>query len=184
MTVCYSSPCIDAGNTLLNNDPNSPLVLPDLTDIDEDSDLGEQMPVEMLYPLGNSRGRVLATSNGQIDMGAYELSACPGDLDGNGSVGLSDLTFLLSFFGQSCDTYPYDPSIVDLDCNSSINISDLALLLSEFGNTCTGLTGGGSEEDSMMTESDPLTQWLRSATPEEVLDWWFNGQPPVGGGDR
>lgn len=56
-----------------------------------------------------------------------------------------------------------------------IDINDLALLLSHFGLGCTsGLTGGGGEPggESMMSggESDPLTEWLKSATPEEVLD--------------
>ena len=45
------------------------------------------------------------TGNGDppiVDMGAYEFQAttCPWDLDGNGSVGLSDLLELLEFWGD------------------------------------------------------------------------------------
>lgn len=183
LTLCYTSPCIDAGDTLLENpDPNAadtPLVLQDLTDLDENGNTAEQTPREMLYP----RARVL-TPAGQIDMGAYEVGTCTADVSGNGTVGLEDLAQLLTCFGSSCNLYPYDCSVADLNCDAVVNLTDLATLLAHFGETCLGLTGDGFGENRAMTDPNPLTQWLRSATPEEVLNWWFAGQPPVGDGDR
>jgi hypothetical protein len=53
---------------------------------------------------------------------------------------------------------------------------DLAILLANFGNACcvtNGFAGGSGGADA----NDSLTQWLRSATPEEVLEWYYAGMP-------
>ena len=57
--------------------------------------------------------------------------SCTGDIDGNGSVGFSDLTLLLNGWGPcpappaSCDA--------DLDVNGSVGFSDLTILLNSWG---------------------------------------------------
>lgn len=58
---------------------------------------------------------------------------CPGDLEENGSISLSDLAVLLSHFG-------FGPAAVyedgDLDGDGQVGLQDLAELLSHFGTTC------------------------------------------------
>lgn len=56
---------------------------------------------------------------------------CPGDLDGDGSVELSDLAILLANYGQSGGA-----AQGDLDDDGEITLADLSLLLSAFGTTC------------------------------------------------
>jgi hypothetical protein len=58
---------------------------------------------------------------------------CPGDLDGDGAVGLQDLAFLLANFGR---TEGADPEDGDLDGDGDVELQDLAILLSHFGQTC------------------------------------------------
>ncbi len=52
-------------------------------------------------------------------------AACPADLDGNGSVGASDLAVLLGAWGQG--------GPADLDGNGTVGASDLAFLLGAWG---------------------------------------------------
>ena len=61
--------------------------------------------------------------------------SCPEDLDNDGWVGLSDLSFLLSIF-DGCDPKPlFDP---DADTNSDgcVDLGNLSLLLNAFGTSC------------------------------------------------
>jgi hypothetical protein len=66
-----------------------------------------------------------------IDRGAYEAapgtpSVCPGDLDGDGAVGASDLASLLGAWGSG-------PGPADLDGNGVVGAGDLAALLGAWG---------------------------------------------------
>ena len=56
---------------------------------------------------------------------------CAGDLDGDGTVGLTDLAVLLSDFG----TTGAAPDHGDLD--GDVDLTDLGTLLAFFGTTCT-----------------------------------------------
>lgn len=70
------------------------------------------------------------------DMGAYEFqvgSDCPADLDHDGTVGLSDLSILLSNFG--CTPGPASCS-GDIDGDGDVELSDLSALLADFGSAC------------------------------------------------
>lgn len=58
--------------------------------------------------------------------------ACPGDLDGDGQIGLSDLTIQLAHFGQT-GTNPEDG---DLDGDGDVDLADLTVMLSIFGSAC------------------------------------------------
>jgi hypothetical protein len=53
---------------------------------------------------------------------------CQADLDGDGQIGLADLTILLSAYGVNNQG--------DLDGDSMTDLSDLTLLLSRFGASC------------------------------------------------
>lgn len=71
------------------------------------------------------------------DSGSLYLFAhtpnCPGDLDGNGAIGLPDLSVLLSGFGSVGDT---SYSEGDLDEDGDVDLADLSRLLSAFGVSC------------------------------------------------
>lgn len=117
-------------------------------------------------------------------MGAYEDPQCPGDLDADRDVDISDLAIMLSCFGQNC----FDTTsccLADLDCDDdNIDISDMTLLLSRFGTSCNdGLTGldrrdgGGGATDTLDLGSEEMTFWILSAGPDELLLWHAAGMP-------
>lgn len=56
---------------------------------------------------------------------------CPGDLDGDNDVDISDLSTLLSQFGSTGPGFSGD-----LDNDGDVDISDLSALLSNFGTNC------------------------------------------------
>jgi hypothetical protein len=58
---------------------------------------------------------------------------CPGDLDGDNQVGISDLAQLLGHYGTTSGASYADG---DLDGDGDIDVSDLAELLSVYGTTC------------------------------------------------
>ena len=59
--------------------------------------------------------------------------ACPGDLDGDGDVDLTDLATLLSNYGMTSGATYEDG---DLDGDEDVDLSDLAALLAVYGTTC------------------------------------------------
>ncbi|RMF83152.1 MAG: right-handed parallel beta-helix repeat-containing protein, partial [Planctomycetota bacterium] len=70
-----------------------------------------------------------------VDMGAYEFGAaapCPGDVDGDGDVDLTDLAILLANFDATGATR----EMGDLDGDGVVNLTDLAILLSVFETPC------------------------------------------------
>ncbi|MCA9243711.1 MAG: hypothetical protein KDA32_07160, partial [Phycisphaerales bacterium] len=77
---------------------------------------------------------------GHMGSGIIEISltpdaACPGDLNGDRVIDLSDLAGLLSAFG----TMESDPGYIaaaDIDGSGSVDLADLAGLLSGFGTSC------------------------------------------------
>lgn len=64
-----------------------------------------------------------------IDDGA----ACPADLDGDGAIGLGDLSILLVHFGVAGGA---DPSNGDLDLDGDVDLVDLSAMLVAFGSAC------------------------------------------------
>lgn len=63
----------------------------------------------------------------------FTVGTCPGDLDGDGSIGLSDLTVLLSNFGTASGATPDDG---DMNGDGAVDLTDLAALLALFGSAC------------------------------------------------
>ena len=58
---------------------------------------------------------------------------CPGDLDGDGDVDLSDLATILTNFGVAGGAQPEDG---DMDNDGDVDLSDLAAFLNAFGASC------------------------------------------------
>lgn len=113
------SPCIDAAKNAV--------VPPGVT-----TDL-DGLPRFVDDPTSPDTGAGLAPL---VDMGAYEFGAappCPGDLDGDGSVSLSDLSILLANFGAASGATPEQG---DIDGDGDVDLADLSILLSVFGATC------------------------------------------------
>lgn len=71
------------------------------------------------------------------ELGAAEVTifcmACPGDLDNDGDIDLSDLAELLAHFGMTSGVIAEDG---DIDCDGDVDLSDLAALLAVFNQTC------------------------------------------------
>lgn len=109
------------------------------------------IPLQDLAPPGSSHAFISdfeIEANGAITLvgsayntsaGRYEamlwrpIAACPGDLNGDGAVDLSDLTALLAHFGATSGATPADG---DLDGDGDVDVSDLALFLARFGSIC------------------------------------------------
>src|SRR5262249_9420946 len=66
----------------------------------------------------------------RVDLGPLP---CPGDVNGDHQVDLSDLTVLLSHFGTTSGATLADG---DLDNDGDVDLADLASLLSHFGTIC------------------------------------------------
>ncbi len=66
------------------------------------------------------------------EMGSIEsCAAIPGDLDGDGAVGVADLVILLGAWGP-CRAHP-DACPADLDLDDIVGITDLLILLANWG---------------------------------------------------
>jgi len=63
------------------------------------------------------------------------LPPCPGDIDDDDQVGLSDLALLLSSYGL-CEGDPDYVPAADLDGDGCVDLADLAALLADYGQPC------------------------------------------------
>lgn len=164
--ITNDSPCVDRGH--------DDYVPPDFADVDDNGNSTEVLPWDRLR-MGRFRD---ATPSGEIvDMGAYEVDdrvECLEDINGDGQRNLTDLAILLTNFGLSPGECPGHSA--DINDDGEIDLTDLAILLTVYGTPCEG--------ESMMAGNDPLTVWLRCASPEEVLAWWNAGMPPITGGNE
>jgi len=114
--LAVGSPCVDAGSNL---------AVPEwLT-----SDLDGQ-PRRADDPLTADSG---AGAPPIVDIGCDELQPCVGDLDGDRTVGLSDLSILLANYGTPSGAGYEDG---DLDLDGDVDLSDLAILLGAYGTIC------------------------------------------------
>lgn len=111
--LSLASPCIDAGN-------NAAVPVGTVTDLDG---LPRFVDIPSVVDTGAGTAPL-------VDMGAYERQAepvaCPGDLNGDGSVGPTDLAILLGAWGTAGG---------DVDGDGSTGAADLAILLGSWG-TC------------------------------------------------
>jgi hypothetical protein len=73
------------------------------------------------------------TSFDHNDNGVLDECECPGELDGDGTVGLSDLALLLSNYGMLEGATYHDGDLTD---DGAVNLSDLSALLAVYGTPC------------------------------------------------
>ena len=79
-------------------------------------------------------GLALAVAGGLFIFRSFAATPSSGaDLNGDGVVNLTDLSILLSHYGQSGATAAQG----DIDGNGSVNLTDLSILLSNYGKTVT-----------------------------------------------
>jgi WD40 repeat protein len=64
---------------------------------------------------------------------ARSMLGCVGDLDGDATVGLGDLSLLLAHFGLTHEATPGDG---DLDADSDVDLADVSIMLASFGSNC------------------------------------------------
>lgn len=89
----------------------------------------------VFFSNGGSQGPVtrdLGAVGGTVTY-EYTSISCPSDLDGDRSVGLGDLTILLSNFGTAEGEGEADG---DSDGDGDVDLADLSTMLSRFGTTC------------------------------------------------
>jgi predicted outer membrane repeat protein len=125
------SPCIDAGHNW-----GVPL---DAADIDGDADALELVPLDRDgSPRFNADPADLDPGCGVpvvVDMGAHELQFGPveeirlGDINGDGTVGITDLLVLLAGWGPALK----DCALDDLNLDRQVGIEDLLILLAGWG---------------------------------------------------
>ena len=70
---------------------------------------------------------------GDIAIVPAEQIECPGDLDGDYTIGLADLQILLANYGSTSAA----PGDGDLDSDGDVDLSDLQILLAYYGTTCS-----------------------------------------------
>ncbi|MBL0926756.1 MAG: hypothetical protein IBJ11_03775 [Phycisphaerales bacterium] len=99
-----------------------------------------------VVPIGTQRrAGIDRDADGSLDRDELDLGSdpndpasrppCPGDVDGNRSVGANDLSALLAAYGAS-QGQPGFVQAADIDGNGSVGANDLSILLTNFGRTC------------------------------------------------
>lgn len=93
---------------------------------------------ELSGSIGQPDAGVVMTGGGFEVTGGFWVAAipaeCPADLNGDGNVSLTDLSILLSHFGEPSGASPEDG---DVDADGDVDLSDLAILLANFGLMCS-----------------------------------------------
>jgi len=169
LAIDPNSPCIDAGLDLLVPNDNS--------DVDDDGVFNVSIPWDRI-----ERQRLFDTVAGGelVEMGAYEVARndnCPLDVNGDGAIGLTDMSILLIHFGETglgtCTCAP-----ADFNCDGNINLTDLSMLLAAFGSSCEeSFMGGGGHPD---IPDQSFIEWAREASLEELMAWnaeWLGSAP-------
>lgn len=136
LSLTAASPCLDSGNNTF--------AAADLLDRDSDGDVLEAWPLDAFGGarlVDDSAANTGVTDPARptlalIDRGAIERQSppCPGDVNGDRAVNLSDLATLLANFGTSSGATRAQG---DLDNDGDVDLSDLASLLAQFGTVCS-----------------------------------------------
>ncbi|MBT8484371.1 MAG: right-handed parallel beta-helix repeat-containing protein [Phycisphaerae bacterium] len=119
LRLTVGSPMIDAGDDA---------ALPaDTADLDGDGDEREPLPIDF-----DGSARIVGEA---VDLGVYERQPsrpCGADLDGDGSIGFTDLLAILAAWGPCPVDCPED-----LDATGDVGFTDLLRLLADWGD-CPG----------------------------------------------
>ena len=83
---------------------------------------------------------------GLLALSTAQVSACPGDFDGNGRVDIADFLALAGAFGARSGDAKYN-AVVDMDGSGAIDISDFLAFAGVFGTTCEDPSAGSVSED-------------------------------------
>ena len=94
----------------------------------------EQSMVYIRWTMGTTDGGVTypGWNIDDVEIWGMIIPSCPGDLDGDGLVNLSDLAQLLAHYGMTGVSY----NDGDIDNDGDVDLSDLSALLSVYGTTC------------------------------------------------
>jgi hypothetical protein len=94
-------------------------------------------PYDVSGTLGQSQAGPMAGGSFELIGGFWPAASasppCPGDVDSDNDVDLSDLATLLAHFGTPRGATRADG---DLDSDGDVDLTDLAVLLASFGMTC------------------------------------------------
>ena len=83
---------------------------------------------------------------GVLALSTAQVSACPGDFDGNGRVDIADFLALAGAFGARSGDAKYN-AVVDMDGSGAIDISDFLAFAGVFGTTCEDPSAGSVSGD-------------------------------------
>jgi len=107
---------------------------------------------------------------------------CPGDVDGDGAVGLSDMLAVLSNWGSTLDACAFVP---DIDCGpmSLLGGGSGSSLMS--GNESSSASSGpdfeGVLEQYGFETWEDAAAWMESASPAEVAEFLLDLAAAAGG---
>jgi hypothetical protein len=84
----------------------------------------------------NPNGSITEAAVDAIDISGFtcQIVPCPGDLDGDQTISLADVSILLANFGTTSGATAEDG---DLDGDGDVDLTDLSVMLSTFGTTCS-----------------------------------------------
>jgi len=92
-------------------------------------DDGAQFDCVITYQLGNQCSITSSAATLTVNAGGNN---CPEDLDGDGVIGLGDLSIMLANYGQT----GMSQADGDLDGDGDVDLSDLSVLLAVYGQNC------------------------------------------------
>jgi len=101
---------------------------------------GQAGPARVFVPASTASGTDSLTFRVDSPSGSSGVATvnliyypCDGDINGDGSIGLSDLSILLTNFGRSGGAVFSEG---DLNGDGAVNLTDLSILLGLFGGAC------------------------------------------------
>lgn len=95
----------------------------------------ENAVANVLTTINTGSASVVAESAVAYSPAAITIVVCPGDVEGDGDVDLSDQTLLLASYGKCKGQSGFDAAC-DLNGDDCVDLADLTILLTNFGSYC------------------------------------------------